>query len=60
VVAVWLPDVPVIVRLYCPTADDVLAVIVNVLLEAVGFGENAAVTPLGRPDMVRFTLPVNP
>ena len=37
-----------------------LAVSVSMLLEVVGFGVNAAVTPLGRPDTERFTLPANP
>ena len=26
----------------------------------VGFGENEAVTPAGKPEAVRLTLPVNP
>ena len=30
------------------------------LLPFVGFGEKDAVTPLGRPDAERVTLPVNP
>jgi hypothetical protein len=46
--------------LYCPTATALLAVSVSVLLPVVGFGEKDAVTPLGRPDVVRVTLPVNP
>ena len=37
-----------------------LAVNVSVLNPLVGFGANDAVTPLGRPDTERFTLPVNP
>ena len=37
-----------------------VVVSVNVPLEVTGFGENAAVTPLGRPDTERFTLPLNP
>ena len=37
-----------------------LAVNVSVEVEVVGLGENEAVTPLGRPETVRFTLPVNP
>ena len=37
-----------------------LAVNVTVLVVAVGFGEKAAVTPLGRPEALRVTLPLNP
>ena len=59
-VAVCVPEVPVIVRVYCPTAAVLLAVNVNVLVPVVGFGENAAVTPLGSPVTARFTLPVKP
>jgi len=33
---------------------------VNVLSYVVGLGENDAVTPLGKPDTERFTLPANP
>jgi len=48
--------------LYCPTAAELLAVSVSVLLypAVVGFGEKDAVTPLGKPDAERVTLPVNP
>ena len=35
-------------------------VMVRVLLELVTAGLNAAVTPLGSPEMARFTLPLNP
>jgi hypothetical protein len=35
-------------------------VIVSTLLPAAGFVLNDAVTPLGRPETVRFTLPLNP
>jgi hypothetical protein len=48
------------VSVYWPTGAVLLAVSVSVLLEVVGFGVNAAVTPLGSPDTERFTLPVNP
>jgi len=60
VVTVWLPDFPVMVTLYCPRGAELLAVSVNVLVPVVGFGEKDAVTPLGRPDAERVTLPVNP
>ena len=57
------PEVPVMVALYCPRAAVLLAVNVSRLELAeveMGFGENDAVTPLGRPVTVRLTLPVNP
>ena len=60
VVAVWLPEVPVMVTLYCPRLAELLAVKVTVLFPFVGFGEKDAVTPLGRPEVERVTLPVNP
>jgi len=61
VVSVRAPDFPVMVTLYCPTAAELLAVSVSVLLyPVVGFGEKDAVTPLGRPEAERVTLPVNP
>ncbi len=61
VVAVRAPEVPVIVTVVGPpVAVEPLAVSVRVLVAAVGFGLNPAVTPLGRPDAVRLTLPVNP
>ena len=59
-VSVTLPDVPVMVKLYCPMAVELLTVSVSTLLPVVGFGENDAVTPLGRPETERFTLPENP
>lgn len=37
-----------------------LAVKVRTLLPVVGFELNDAVTPLGRPEAVRLTLPLNP
>jgi hypothetical protein len=37
-----------------------LAVSVNVLVLAAGFGLNDAVTPLGRPEAERVTFPLNP
>ena len=56
-----MPEVPVIVTVYCPRLAELLACTVNVLIPvAVGFGEKDAVTPLGRPDAERVTLPANP
>jgi hypothetical protein len=43
-----------------PVLAAALAVNVNVLDDVAGFGLNAAVTPLGRPDAARLTLPLNP
>jgi hypothetical protein len=60
VLAVCVPEVPVMVTGYCPRAAVLLAVNVIVLLPVVGFGVNVAVTPLGSPEIARFTLPVNP
>ena len=59
-VAVWVPEVPLMVRLYCPVGAELLAASVRALVPVVGFGFHRAVTPAGRPEMERFTLPVNP
>ena len=45
-------DIPVVAAL--------LAVSVKVLVAAAGFVLNDAVTPLGRPDAAKLTLPVKP
>ena len=60
VVALSAPDVPVIVTTLWPMLADVLAVKVSVDVLVVGLGEKDAVTPLGRPETARFTLPVKP
>src|ERR1019366_5183900 len=60
VVFVSVPDVPVIVTVTVPVAAVALAVKVSVLVDVAGFGLNAAVTPLGRPDAERVTLPLKP
>jgi hypothetical protein len=60
VVAAIAPEVPVTVAIEVPGLAELLAVKVNVLLKVVGFGEKDAVTPVGRPEMARFTLPANP
>ena len=60
VVAVRLPEVPVMVTVAVPVVAVALAVSVNTLVPVVGFVPNAAVTPLGRPDAASVTLPVNP
>jgi hypothetical protein len=60
VVAVTLPEVPVIVTVAAPVVAVLLAVRVSTLLPVVGLVPNVAVTPLGNPDAARVTLPVNP
>ena len=60
VVAVKLPDIPVMVTVAVPVVAVLLAVRVSVLVEVVGFVLKVAVTPLGTPDAARVTLPENP
>ncbi len=60
VVAVKLPDVPVIVTVDVPVAAVALAVSVSVLVEVVGFGLNPAVTPLGRPEALKRDTALKP
>ena len=55
-----MPDVPVIVMLLVPVAAVLLALKVSVLEPVVGLFPKVAVTPAGKPDTPRFTLPVNP
>ena len=55
-----LPETPVTVTLKVPSAAVLLAVSVNVLVLAVLLGLNDAVTPLGRPDADKLTLPLKP
>ena len=60
VVAVRLPEVPVMVTVAVPVVAVLLAVSVSTLVPVVGLVPNAAVTPLGSPDAASVTLPVNP
>src|SRR5579862_2725289 len=60
VLVVRVSEAPVIVTVYVPAAAEVLAVRVSTLDAAVGFVPNVAVTPVGRPDAARVTLPLNP
>jgi hypothetical protein len=60
VVAVKLPEVPVMVTVEVPVVAVALAVKVSTLVPVVGLVPNAAVTPLGSPDAASVTLPVNP
>jgi hypothetical protein len=59
VLAVVAPDVPVTVIVKAPVVAVLLAVSVSTLELVVDVGLNEAVTPLGRPDTVNATLPVN-
>src|SRR5579863_9201525 len=59
VVCVMLPDVPVMVTVAAPVAADELAVSVSVLVVAL-VEVKAAVTPLGRPDADKVTVPLKP
>ena len=54
------PETPVTVTVDAPVTADALAVSVKVLAPVVLAGLNDAVTPLGRPDAVRLTLPLKP
>jgi hypothetical protein len=58
--AVSAPEVPPTVTVAVPRVAVLLAVSVSTLLPVVGLGTNAAVTPPGKPDAARVTLPVNP
>ena len=60
VVCVRLPDVPVIVTVAVPFVAVELALSVSVLVVVVGFGLKLAVTPLGKPDADKVTLPLKP
>jgi len=60
VVLVRPPEVPVRVTETVPVVAVLLAVSVNVLVVVAGFGLNEAVTPLGRPDADKLTLPLKP
>ena len=61
-VVVWLrlPEVPVIVTVEVPVAAVLLAVSVKKLAAVAGFGLREAVTPLGRPEADKLTLPEKP
>ena len=62
IVAVWvkLPDVPVIVTVDLPATAEAPAASVSVLAPVVLAGLNDAVTPFGKPDATRSTLPLKP
>jgi hypothetical protein len=54
------PDAPETVTVTVPVAAVLLAASVNVLVLAVLLGLNDAVTPLGKPDADKLTLPLKP
>jgi hypothetical protein len=54
------PDVPVTVTVDVPVVAVALAVSVNVLVPVVLLGLKEAVTPLGKPEADKLTLPVKP
>lgn len=60
VVAVRLPDVPVMVTVAVPVVAVELAVRVRTLVLVAGLVPKDAVTPLGTPDAASVTLPLNP
>jgi hypothetical protein len=60
VVLVKPPDAPVMVTEAVPVVAVLLAVSVNVLVLVVLLGLNDAVTPAGRPDADKLTLPLKP
>ena len=55
-----LPEVPVMVTVAAPVVAVLLAVSVRVLVVVAGFVLNDAVTPLGRPEADKVTLPLKP
>ena len=57
---VKLPDVPVTVTVKVPIVALPLADRVKTLVVVAGFVPKVALTPLGRPDSVKVTLPLNP
>ena len=60
VVCVNVPDVPVMVTVTVPVVAVLLAASVNVLVVLAGLGLNDAVTPFGRPEADKLTLPLKP
>src|SRR5258708_18097509 len=60
VVFIKLPDEPVIVTVAVPVVAVLPVPSVNELVRAPGVGRNDAVTPLGRPEADKLTLPLKP
>jgi hypothetical protein len=59
-VRVTLPEVPVTVTVKPPVRAVLLAARVSVLVPVVLLGLKKALMPLGKPDALKATLPVNP
>ena len=59
-VFVKLPEIPAMVTVIVPVVAVLLAVRVNVLVLVVLLGLNDAVTPPGKPDADKLTLPLKP
>ena len=57
---VKLPDVPATVTAKVPIVAVLVADRVKTLVVVAGFIAKIALTPLGRPDAVKVTLPLNP
>jgi hypothetical protein len=55
-----LPEVPVMVTVAAPVIAALLAVSVRMLVVVAGFVLNDAVTPLGKPEADKVTLPLKP
>jgi len=55
-----LPEVPVIVAVKLPVGAVLVAARVSTLVPVVLAGEKEALTPLGRPDAVKLTVPLKP
>ena len=55
-----LPDVPVTVTVKVPIVAVLVADKVKRLVVVAGFVPKTALTPLGKPEAVKFTLPLNP
>src|SRR5260370_33678457 len=55
-----LPEVPVTVTLEVPMAAVPVADKVKMLAAVAGLVPKLALTPLGKPEAVKFTLPLNP
>jgi hypothetical protein len=57
---VRLPDAPLTVTVYVPSAAELLELKVTVLVELVLAGLKFAVTPRGSPETARLTVPLKP
>jgi hypothetical protein len=60
VVLVKVPEVPVTVTVAVPIAAELVADRVRALPVVAGLVPNVALTPFGRPDALKLTLPLNP